>query len=68
MIFQRKCLKHLAQYLCKIQELVTALGQDVLDVYCRDGRLSPDHVQKIRGVEGFFADDTEIEQSGSDAD
>lgn len=59
--FQRRCLKHIAESLCSIRDLVNALGQDALDVYCRDGRLSAQHVQRLKQVVGYFATDSENE-------
>lgn len=46
--FQRKCMKHIARLLPSIGRLVETLGPEALKVYCRDGCLGPDCVERVR--------------------
>ena len=46
--FQRDCLSHIARLLLSIRRLVETLGPEALEVYCRDGCMGPDCVERVK--------------------
>lgn len=47
-MFQRDCLQHIAGLLHSIRGLVEALGPEALKVYCQNGCLGADCIDKVR--------------------
>ncbi|KAL9638685.1 MAG: hypothetical protein Q9164_001393 [Protoblastenia rupestris] len=61
--FQRRCLGHISQYMLRIKKLVKILGRNALDVYCRDGCLPQETVDK---VETFLDQDEDKDDPSKD--
>lgn len=49
-MFQRDCLQHIAGLLHSIRSLVETLGPEALEVYCQNGCLGTDCIDKVRLV------------------
>ena len=64
--FQRDCLKHVAGLLHSIRGLVEALGSDALELYCRNGCLGNDRIDRVKMVEFTPPDGDGEEDEGSE--
>ena len=48
--FQRDCLYYIADFLSSIKALVTALGSDALELYCRNGCLDTACIDRVKST------------------
>lgn len=68
-MFQRDCLQHIAGLLHSIRGLVETLGPEALEVYCQNGCLGTDCIDKVRLVKFTKPDgNEESEDESADGD
>ena len=66
--YQRDCLRYLAGYLGSIKSLVEVLGSDALEIYCRNGFLGSDRIDRVKMVQFTNSDDDDDEEEHEDED
>ena len=48
--FHLECLRVISNRMTGVKELVAAIGDDALAMYCERGFLSEEHIQRIKDV------------------
>ena len=61
-------LKELSQYLTSIKKLVSTLGPDSLEEYCRHGHLSEAKIKELEELEGGAPGDTDDGETTEEED
>ena len=64
--FQRDCLQHIAGLFYSIRGLVEALGSDALELYCRNGCLHNDCIDRVKMAKFTQSDGDEDSEDESD--
>ena len=65
-VFQRLCMEVISDYLPSIMGLVSALGKDALDDYCRHGYLRQEKIDAIKTFNGCCPLVTESEEDSAE--
>ena len=65
-VFQRVCMQVISEYLPSITGLVSVLGEDALDDYCRHGYLEREKIDAVKAFKGCCPPVTETEEDGAE--
>ena len=65
-VFQRLCMEVISDYLPSIMGLVSGLGEDALDDYCRHGYLKQEKIDAIKAFKGCCPLVTESEEDSAE--
>ena len=65
-MFQRVCVEVISGYLPSITGLVSALGEDALDGYCRYGYLEQEKIDAVVAFKGCRPPVTETEEDSAE--
>ena len=63
--FQRACMEVISEYLPSIKGLVSVLGEDALDNYCRYGYLEREKIDAVVAFKGCYPPVTETEEDSA---
>ena len=64
-VFQRVCVEVISEYLPSITGLVTILGENALDDYCRHGYLEREKIDAVVAFEGCHPPVAETEEDSA---
>ncbi|KAK0513739.1 hypothetical protein JMJ35_003461 [Cladonia borealis] len=69
-VFQRVCMEVISEYLPSITGLVSVLGEDALDDYCRFGYLEQEKIDAVKAFKGCYPPviETEDDSAGDEDD